>query len=201
MCRSSLVGHKYCIFRDNVLLIKLPLSSWKKKCAHCQTFLPHFCYVRRINHSQGVNFLSSLSVFDPKPLPHITVTKLFISVINQLDVQNVCFTISLFHASTCFEHMCSSSGGQNCITQPLVSSHLLVWWYQRLCNSILTSWRWAHMLETCRGMKYTCCKTKILYIKLVNYWDKYTEMYCQQNVKIIKLVRSFSQTYFQYIPS
>jgi len=26
----------------------------------------------------------------------------------------------LFHASTCFEHMCSSSGGQNCITQPLV---------------------------------------------------------------------------------
>jgi len=29
---------------------------------------------------------------------------LFISVINQLDAQNVCFTISLFHASTCFEH-------------------------------------------------------------------------------------------------
>ena len=27
-------------------------------------------------------------------------------------------------ASTCFEHMCLSSGGQNCITQPLVSSHL-----------------------------------------------------------------------------
>jgi len=25
----------------------------------------------------------------------------------------------LFHASTCFEHMCSSSGGQNYITQPL----------------------------------------------------------------------------------
>ena len=39
---------------------------------------------------------------------------LFISVINQLDAQNFCFTISLFHASTCFEHMCSSSGGQNC---------------------------------------------------------------------------------------
>jgi len=29
---------------------------------------------------------------------------IFISVINQLDAQNVCFTISLFHASTCFEH-------------------------------------------------------------------------------------------------
>ena len=50
----------------------------------------------------------------------------FISVINQLDAQNFCFTISLFHASTCFKHMCSSSGGQNCITQPLVSSHLWV---------------------------------------------------------------------------
>ena len=35
-----------------------------------------------------------------------------------------CFTISLFHNSTCFEHMFSSSGGQNCVTQPLVSSHL-----------------------------------------------------------------------------
>ena len=30
--------------------------------------------------------------------------------INQLDATN--FIISLFHASTCFEHMCSSSGGQ-----------------------------------------------------------------------------------------
>jgi len=26
-------------------------------------------------------------------------------------------------------------------------------WYQRLCNAILTSWWWAHVLETCRGMK------------------------------------------------
>ena len=48
----------------------------------------------------------------------------FISVINQFDAQNFCFTISLFHASTCFEHMCSSSGGQICITQPLVLSQL-----------------------------------------------------------------------------
>jgi len=49
---------------------------------------------------------------------------IFISVINQLDAQTFCFTISLFHASTCFEHMCSSSGGKNYISQPLVSSHL-----------------------------------------------------------------------------
>ena len=48
---------------------------------------------------------------------------IFTSIINQFDAQNFCFTVSLFHASTCFKHMCSSSGGQNCITQPLVSSH------------------------------------------------------------------------------
>jgi len=49
---------------------------------------------------------------------------IYISVINQLDAHNFCFTIRGFHAFTCFEHMCPSSGGQNCIIQPLVSSHL-----------------------------------------------------------------------------
>jgi len=57
--------------------------------------------------------------FDVLPTVHLSI---FISVFNQLDVQKFCFTITLFHASTCFEHMCSASGGQNCITQPLVSS-------------------------------------------------------------------------------
>ena len=42
--------------------------------------------------------------------------------IKQLDALN--FIMSLFHASTCFEHKCLSSEGQNCIIQPLVSSHL-----------------------------------------------------------------------------
>jgi len=52
---------------------------------------------------------------------------------------------------------------------------------------ILTSWWWAHVLETCRGMKLTYCKTKILCIRLVNYWDKYTGMQGQQNIKILFL--------------
>jgi len=43
-------------------------------------------------------------VFDVLLTVHLSI---FISVINQLDAQNFCFTISLFHASTCFEHMCS----------------------------------------------------------------------------------------------
>ena len=41
--------------------------------------------------------------------------------INQLDALS--FIMSLFHASTCFEHKCSSSGGQNCTIHSLVSSH------------------------------------------------------------------------------
>ena len=60
------------------------------------------------------------SFFDVLLTMHLSI---FTSVINQLDAQNFCFTISLFHASTCFEPIYSSSGGQNCITQPLVSSH------------------------------------------------------------------------------
>jgi hypothetical protein len=42
--------------------------------------------------------------------------------INQPDALN--FIMSLFHASTRFEHTCLSSGGQNCTIQPLVSSNL-----------------------------------------------------------------------------
>jgi len=56
--------------------------------------------------------------FDVLLTVHLSI---FISVINQLHAQNLCFAIGLFNASTCFEHMCSSSGGQE---EPLVSSHL-----------------------------------------------------------------------------
>jgi len=66
-------------------------------------------------------FGNIMTGFDVLLTVHLSI---FISVINQLDSQNFCFTISLFHASTFFEHMCSLSGGQNCITQPVVSSHL-----------------------------------------------------------------------------
>jgi len=45
-------------------------------------------------------------IFDVLLTVHLNI---FISVINQLDAQNFCFTISLFLASTCFEHMCCCS--------------------------------------------------------------------------------------------
>ena len=51
-----------------------------------------------------------------------TLMYIFYLNINQLDALN--FIICLFQASTCFEHMFSSSGEQNCIIQSLVSSHL-----------------------------------------------------------------------------
>jgi len=42
--------------------------------------------------------------FDVLLTVHLSI---FISVINQFDAQNIYFTVSLFHASICFEHMCS----------------------------------------------------------------------------------------------
>ena len=76
-------------------------------------------YVLHTQYSTSKEFRDKIIFFfDVLLTVHLSI---FISVINQLDVQNFCFAISLFHACTCFEQMCSSSGGQNCITQPLVS--------------------------------------------------------------------------------
>ena len=82
--------------------------------------------------------------------------------------------------------MCSSSGGQNCITQPLVSSHLWVavsctGWERILCDDtrgcVMQFWLPddEHMCSKhVEAWNKTYCKTKILCIKLVNYWDKYS---------------------------
>ena len=60
-------------------------------------------------HQAGVSFdlyilqiirnVTYLLMFDALLTVNLSI---FISVINQLDAQNVCFTIILFHASTCF---------------------------------------------------------------------------------------------------
>jgi len=55
--------------------------------------------------------------FDVLFTVHLSI---FISVFSQLDAQNLFHIKFYFIASTCFEHMCSSSGGKNCIKQPLV---------------------------------------------------------------------------------
>jgi len=49
---------------------------------------------RKLSDSNSIFFDVLLTV-------HLSI---FISVIKQLDAQNFCFIVSLFHASTCFEH-------------------------------------------------------------------------------------------------
>ena len=61
--------------------------------------------------------------------------------IKQLAALN--FMMSIFHASTCFEHMCWSSGSQNCTIEPLVSSHWNKWVF--LFSSSSCSWRVRHV--------------------------------------------------------
>jgi len=58
--------------------------------------------------------------FDVLLTVHLSI---FISVINQHDAQNVCFTIGLFHASTCFEQHVLIIRKSELHTQPLVLSH------------------------------------------------------------------------------
>ena len=85
---------------------------------------------------------------------------IFISVINQLDAQNFCFTISFISCLYMFRAPCAHHQEVKIALHSLWYHHTYrwpsraqVWWYQRLCNAILTSWWWAHVLETWRGMK------------------------------------------------
>ena len=58
-----------------------------------------------INRNNMLDRVSNTTVNDTHLDVLLTVhLSIFISVINQIDAQNFCFTISLFHASTCFEH-------------------------------------------------------------------------------------------------
>jgi len=52
------------------------------------------------------------------------INTFFVSVFYQLDAQNLFHNKFYFMSLHVSSTMCSSSGGQNCITQPLVSSHL-----------------------------------------------------------------------------
>jgi len=95
LCNSSL---KMALHRSRNML---PISL------NCLQTVSH---VKKLCCTEEATFVV---FFDVLLTVHLSI---FISIINQLDAQNFCFTISLFHASTCFEHMCPSSGGQNCIT-------------------------------------------------------------------------------------
>ena len=72
---------------------------------HSLWYCHSLIYCCEFNHSKKKKksqyWESNQCSFDVLLTVHLSI---FISVINQLDAQNFCFTISLFHASTCFEH-------------------------------------------------------------------------------------------------
>jgi len=76
--------------------------DWKRIVQH--EFVPR---VQIVNKQLYQEVLARLRDAVRRKTPELweNQTWIFISVINQLDAQNFCFTISLFHASTCFEHM------------------------------------------------------------------------------------------------
>ena len=93
---------------EYVILIVFALQQWLKERASMLRYAYIACHVTCVIVSVML----------------INVLNLFLNI-NQLDALN--FIISLFQASTCFEHMRSSSGGKNCIIQHLVSSHWNKW--------------------------------------------------------------------------
>jgi len=70
---------------------KMPLNTF-----HFTEIIPHNLF---FSHSYRASWYYQSS--DVLLTVHLSI---FISVINQLDAQNFCLTISLFHVSTCFEH-------------------------------------------------------------------------------------------------
>jgi len=107
-------------YRSNNKTVYLETKTYYFVSLQVSVFHWQLCWrVRSCNAVSTMNY--HCEIFDVLLTVHLSI---FISVINQLDAQNFCFTISLFHASTCLEHLCLSLGGQNCITQPVVSSHL-----------------------------------------------------------------------------
>ena len=116
-------------------LISFPLSYHCNHSLHAGIFFYHLkismiksLYKKggRTSVANSVNqSVNHLIIVCAKSMAYGISVWLYFSIylnINQLDTLN--FIMSLFHASTCFEHMCSSSGGQNCTVQSLVSSHL-----------------------------------------------------------------------------
>ena len=104
---------------DDNIIRRTRIACWKPKATNTHSeyeILIAFPQQQWLQVRASVLGYTFLLYFADRASQHIYLN------INQLDALN--FIMSLFQASTCFEHMCSSSGGQNCIIQPLVSSHL-----------------------------------------------------------------------------
>jgi len=121
-------------------------------------------YFRILSSLQFLFYIMFHIYFDVLLIVHLSI----ILVINQLNAQHFCFTISLVYASICFEQyvliirtsklyytasgIIKPVGGRPVHRlredSPLSTcerdGHLQVWWYQMLYNTIFTSWKWAH---------------------------------------------------------
>ena len=84
--------------------------------------------------------------------------------------------MSLFHASTCFEHTCLSSGGQNCTIQPLVSSHL----FGRPVHRLREDWMECFSQPAHGTATYRCDDTRGC---IVQYWPPDDEHVCSKHVE------------------
>jgi len=92
----------------------------------------------------------------------------FISVINQLDAQNFCFTISFVSCLYMFRAPCAHH------QEVKIALHSLWYHHTYRCDDTRG---WPpddeHMCsEHVEAWNKTYCKTNILCIKVVNYWDK-----------------------------
>ena len=69
-------------------------------------------------------------------------------------MHKICFTISFISCLYMFRaHVLIIKRSKLHYTASGIMPPIYVWWYQKLCNAVLTSWWWAHVLETCRGVR------------------------------------------------
>ena len=83
-----------------------------------------WCCLRHSLKAVGRN--STPGVFSHFAVCNLKFISIFILVINQLNAQNLFYSKFIIRLYIISSTMCSSSGGQNCIIRPLVSSHLQV---------------------------------------------------------------------------
>jgi len=82
----------------------MQIQERKALISHIFKLVPNDGFVNKLKHAQVFTVTNQQMSFDILLTVHLST---FILVINQPDAQNFCFTISLFHASTCFQHTCS----------------------------------------------------------------------------------------------
>jgi len=100
----------------------------RRQCRHCMEVRQHGwpfssskMFATFPDHTEPLPRTRNLTVFYVLLTVHLSI---FVLVINQLDVQHFLFNKKFI--SCLYMFRAHSSGGQNCITQPLVSSYLYV---------------------------------------------------------------------------